>query len=132
MPYPITHLEIHVSDVERAKKFYGDLFGWTFQDWDMGGGAKYVGILTKDGEKGINGGFVMRKGPQPEEGAPVNSFVCTMEITEPVETLLEKIVAAGGSVAHPTMPIPGMGWLGYGKDPDGNIFGLIKDDKEAK
>jgi predicted enzyme related to lactoylglutathione lyase len=131
MPYPITHFEIHVSDVDRAKKFYGELFGWTFQDWDMGE-TKYTGIMTKDGERGANGGFVMRHGAAPVEGAAVNAYVCTMEITEPVDGLLEKIVAAGGTIALPKMPIPGMGWLGYGKDLDGNIFGILQADKEAK
>ena len=29
----LVHFEIHVNDMERAKKFYGEVFGWSFQDW---------------------------------------------------------------------------------------------------
>ena len=29
----VIHFEIHVNDMERAKKFYGEVFGWTFEDW---------------------------------------------------------------------------------------------------
>lgn len=27
----LIHFEIHVDDMERAKKFYGEVFGWTFE-----------------------------------------------------------------------------------------------------
>ena len=33
---------------------------------------------------------------------------------------------------QPKMPIPGMGWVAYYKDPDGNIFGMIQNDQKAK
>jgi predicted enzyme related to lactoylglutathione lyase len=29
------------------------------------------------------------------------------------------------------MPIPGVGWLAYGKDPEGNIFGVMEADSAA-
>lgn len=29
----LVHFEIHVDDAKRAKKFYGEVFGWTFEDW---------------------------------------------------------------------------------------------------
>jgi predicted enzyme related to lactoylglutathione lyase len=29
------------------------------------------------------------------------------------------------------MPIPGVGWLAYIKDPDGNIIGLMQPDPKA-
>jgi predicted enzyme related to lactoylglutathione lyase len=37
----------------------------------------------------------------------------------------------GGTVAVPKMPIQGVGWLAYAKDPDGNIFGLMQPDEKA-
>lgn len=27
----VVHFEIHVNDMEQAKKFYGEVFGWTFE-----------------------------------------------------------------------------------------------------
>ena len=37
----LVHFEIHVDDMERAKKFYGEVFGWSFQDW-----TEYAGMPT--------------------------------------------------------------------------------------
>jgi hypothetical protein len=44
---------------------------------------------------------------------------------------VEKVLAAGGSVALPAEDMPGVGRLAYVKDPDGNILGLIKDEMAA-
>ena len=38
----------------------------------------------------------------------------------------------GGTEAVPKMAIPGMGWLAYGKDTEGNIFGMMEMDTSAK
>ena len=37
----------------------------------------------------------------------------------------------GATLALPKMPIPGMGWLAYIKDPDGNLLGLMEPDEKA-
>jgi predicted enzyme related to lactoylglutathione lyase len=41
------------------------------------------------------------------------------------------IAQHGGSVALPKMPIPGVGWLAYFKDTEGNIFGVMQSDETA-
>ena len=41
----VVHFEIYADDTERAKKFYADIFGWTYQDWSFNG-APYFGVLT--------------------------------------------------------------------------------------
>ena len=40
-------------------------------------------------------------------------------------------LAPGGSVAVPLSAVPGIGWLAYVKDPDGNILGLMQSDPAA-
>jgi hypothetical protein len=42
-----------------------------------------------------------------------------------------KVVAAGGKVAMPKMPVPGVGWLAYCADPEGNTFGVMQNDPKA-
>ncbi|HEX2787098.1 MAG TPA: VOC family protein [Ignavibacteria bacterium] len=32
----VVHFEIHVDDVNRASKFYSDIFGWEFNKWEGG------------------------------------------------------------------------------------------------
>ena len=36
MANPFVHLELNASDLKKAKAFYGEMFGWQFQDNDMG------------------------------------------------------------------------------------------------
>lgn len=61
----------------------------------------------------------------------MNTYVCTAAVTSAKESL-DKVVALGGTIALPLMPVPGVGWLGYGKDPDGNLFGMMQSDASAK
>jgi uncharacterized protein len=53
-----------------------------------------------------------------------------VEITS-LEKALSQSIALGGTVVLPKMPIQGVGWLAYVKDPDGNIFGLVQPDQQA-
>ena len=124
-----THFEIHAGDPERAIKFYTAVFGWTFQKW--GGPMPYWLITTGADGPGINGGMVPRIGPAPADGQAVNAYPTTMKVAS-VDAAIAATKANGGSVALPKMPIPGMGWLAYGKDTEGNIFGVMQDDPAAK
>ena len=45
---------------------------------------------------------------------------------------LAKATSLGAVIAVPKMPIPGVGWLAYAKDPEGNIFGMMQPDPAAK
>lgn len=126
----VIHFEIHATNPERALTFYRSMFGWEITKW--AGPADYWLIATgPDGEPGINGGLVVRRGAPPAEGQAVNSFVCTVGVTD-VDASLQKALASGGSLAVPKMPIPGVGWLAYVKDTEGNILGLMQRDPNAK
>ena len=135
----VIHFEIHSSDPERTAKFYRDIFGWEIKEWVMPGlqiknENRYWTVMTapeKSKEPGINGGIVFRKGPAPVKNQPVSAYICTVGVVS-VDEHIEKITKAGGTVALPKMPIPTMGWLAYLKDLDGNIFGIMQEDKNAK
>ena len=122
------HFEIHAEQPERAAAFYGTLFGWSFQKWD--GPMPYWLISTGDAPVGINGGMVQRHGGAPTEGQPVNAYVITVDV-ESCDGAVELALAHGGSVALPKMPIPGIGWLAYLKDTEGNIFGVMQRDEKV-
>ncbi len=49
-----------------------------------------------------------------------------------LDDTVRKIESAGGKIVVPKMPIPAVGWLGYFKDPDGNIHGLYQNDPSAR
>src|SRR5579871_1468437 len=115
----VIHFEVHAENPERAVKFYSTTLGWEFTKWD--GPAPYWLIKTgADDKPGINGGLVPRRGVI--DGQAVIAYVCTVD-TPSVDDYVKKILAAGGSIALAKMPIPGIGWLAYCKDTEGNIFG---------
>jgi predicted enzyme related to lactoylglutathione lyase len=124
----VVHFEIHTSDPERDVAFYEALFGWQFTRWQ--GGPEYWLIKTGTGEPGIDGGLLRRRGAAPAEGQPVNAFVSTVEVSR-LDDTLARLAGLGGTVAVPKMPIPGVGWLAYLKDPDGNILGIMQPDPTA-
>lgn len=129
MPRP-THFEIQAGDPARAIKFYESVFGWSFQKWD--GPMPYWMVTTgPDSKPGINGGLHARMGPAPVEGQAVIAFVCTVEV-DSVDAYVAKTQNAGGKICVPKMPIPGIGWLAYGNDTEGNIFGMMQPDPAAK
>jgi predicted enzyme related to lactoylglutathione lyase len=124
----VVHFEIHAEDPERAIRFYQGLFGWEFSKW--AGPQDYWLIKTgPDGVPGINGGMIRRHGSI--DGQAVIGYVCTIDVPS-VDEYVQKIIAGGGPIVLPKMPIPGVGWLAYGKDTEGNIFGIMQMDAAAK
>ena len=61
----------------------------------------------------------------------VNAYACTIQIPA-IDEYINKVVTAGGTIALPKMPIPGIGWLAYFKDTEGNIVGVMQPDPQAK
>ena len=126
----VTHFEIHATNPESIIAYYKELFGWTIEPWGPPG--TYWLVTTGDAnERGIDGGIVPRRCAKAAEGQAVNAYVCTVQVAS-AKDALAKAVSLGGTEALPIMPIPGMGWLGYAKDPDGNIFGMMSPDPSAK
>ena len=126
----VVHFEIQAENIDRAIKFYGDVFGWQFPKYM----DNYWGIVTaeKDSkEPGINGGLLPRPCPAPVIGQGTNAFVCTVEVENFDETA-KKIKAAGGKIAMPKFAIMNMAWQGYFLDTEGNTFGIHQTDKNAK
>lgn len=127
MPRPV-HFEIHAENPQRAIAFYASLFGWQFSQW---GGESYWLIKTgEQGVPGIDGGLLPRRGPAPAEMAAVNAFVCTVDVAD-LDAMVTKVTASGGSIALPKMAVPTVGWLAYGKDTEGNLFGMMQMDEKA-
>jgi uncharacterized protein len=123
------HFEIHADDANRAIAFYAKVFGWKFSQW---AGQPYWLVTTgEEGTPGINGGLMSRRGPGPADMAPVNAFVCTIDVSD-LDAMVATAVAAGGVIALPRMPIPTVGWLAYCKDTEGNLFGMMQMDADAK
>ena len=123
MPRPV-HFEMNFENLDRAKEFYGTIFGWTFQQYGDPSMPYWLATTGPDGEPGINGGFMGRMpGMQP-------GTVNTVGV-ESVDAAVESIKAAGGTIALEKMAVPGKGWVAYGTDPEGTIFGVFEEDSTA-
>ncbi|MCW5941321.1 MAG: VOC family protein [Fimbriimonadaceae bacterium] len=117
----ITHFEIPSNDPERDIAFFSRVFGWTFHKWD--GPVEYWLVSTGDAGVGINGGLMRRMDP----AQPIVNMI-QVESADATASLVE---TAGGTVVVPKMAVPGVGWLFYFKDPDGNIHGAMQEDPAA-
>lgn len=132
MPNRVVHFEIQADDVERVKKFYENIFGWKIEKF--GGPMEYWMVMTAEQdskEVGISGGLQKRSTKAPEAGMGTNAFTCVVDVKNFDETA-EKILASGGKIALPKYAIPGMAWIGYFLDTEGNTFGLFQADATAK
>jgi predicted enzyme related to lactoylglutathione lyase len=126
----VVHFEIHAQDPERAARFYRQVFGWEITKW--AGPVDYWLIKTGAApEPGIDGGLLRRQGPDPVDGQAVIAYVCTVQVPS-VDEWTGRIMAAQGVLVVPKMAIPGVGWLAYAKDPEGNVFGIMHSDPAAK
>jgi len=119
----VVHFEIPADDPERSIKFFEEFFGWTIEKWE--GPIEYWLIMTgPEGQPGIDGGLARRT--DPEMG--VENTIDVHSVDEAVT----KVEAHGGQLIRPKMAVPGVGWMAYIKDTEGNIFGMMESDPDAK
>ncbi len=115
MPHgDITHIDIPVTDMERAKHFYSTLFGWQiaappgFEDYPMWQAPNQIsgGGLAPRGD-----GFT-----QPRSYVEVDSIDETMALAQ----------ANGAREVMAKSPISETSWWAVFEDPDGNVVGLYE------
>jgi predicted enzyme related to lactoylglutathione lyase len=120
----VVHFEIPTDDLERAKGFYGAVFGWQLDTQPIGDGEYTSAITTAVDPQtyaptepgGINGGMMRRSADTPTP-------VITIGVGD-IDRSLKEVEANGGTVVTPRTPIPDMGAFAYFKDPEGNVMGL--------
>ncbi len=122
-----TYFDLTVKDVNQARTFFQEIFGWRFERFPMP--YEYYRIQAgPEEEPGIDGGIGALK------DAPVAGGIPATQLTIPVASLDEtiaQVLAAGGQVIEPRMPIPGIGWYATCAEPGGLRFGVIQADAEA-
>lgn len=123
----IGHFEIPADDVERAKKFYSDLFEWKIEKWDDPKvGMDYLLINTTDskGNKGLGGGIIKRRHPQ-------HSVTDYVEV-DSIDKYSAKVTALGGKIVFPKTAIPTIGYFAVFLDTENNHFGMFEASENAK
>ena len=118
MAHHVVHFEIMGTDGEKLRRFYGDLFGWTFETME---GMDY-GTTTPD-QTGVGSGI----GGDPSGSGMVTVYV---GVDDP-QAFLDKIVGMGGEVVQPVTEIPDIVTFAQFRDPQGNVVGLVKNQPGA-
>ncbi len=118
----VVHFEIPADNVERAKTFYKQAFGWDISQYP---GMEYQGVITTavddktrmPKEPGaINGGMTKRNNE-------VKNTVITIDVPD-IEATLKNVEKLGGKMVQKKQPVADMGFTAYFKDTEGNIVGL--------
>jgi predicted enzyme related to lactoylglutathione lyase len=104
-------VDAQLPDVEAGKRFYGELFGWTFE---TAYGASVWARL--DGEP------VAALAHKTDGRMPT---VWTVYFATPdAEATARRILVAGGQVVMAPFPVDGLGTAALAADPEGAVFGL--------
>jgi predicted enzyme related to lactoylglutathione lyase len=118
----VIHFEIPADNPERAAAFYKKAFGWKIEKWP--GPMEYWMVSTgAEGTPGINGGL-MKKGN-------VSSTTNTIGV-DSVDNAIATVTNAGGKLIMPKTAIPTVGYFAYCQDTEGNMFGVMQSDPNAK
>lgn len=107
----IDYIELTVSDIPRARDFYGKAFGWTFTDY----GPAYCEF----GDGRLTGGFA--KGDPVTPGGPL-----VILFADDLDETQRRVEAAGARIAKPIFSFPG-GRRFHFLDPDGYELAVWSD-----
>ncbi len=109
--------DLATPDLEQAKAFYGEVFGWTFED--KGEGTARYSVISYRGE--AIGGMV----PMAQIAGQRGEWVCSCSATE-VEKDVDKVLELGGKILGNPINMKGRGMQAVVADPQGAVFGLLR------
>jgi predicted enzyme related to lactoylglutathione lyase len=118
----IVWFEIPADNPERAKAFYGTLFGWKIELFP--GMADYWHIDTGGGDDTPDGGLMKRKHPEQ----PITNYVNVASVDEAAA----KVQKLGGKICKAKTAVPQMGYFAVCQDTEGNEFALWEKNDSAK
>src|SRR5713101_3969585 len=119
----VVHFEIPADNVERAKNFYKQSFGWDINQYP---GMEYHMVNTTEVDQktqaptkpgAINGGLAKRNSDTN------HATVITVDVQD-IDAALKSIEQHGGKMVQKKQPVADMGFTAYFKDTEGNIVGL--------
>jgi predicted enzyme related to lactoylglutathione lyase len=105
--------ELMTGDDERARRFYGELLGWTWKGEEMGADGTYW-IASRDGRQLCG---AMRTPPGAQMPAAWSSYV----LVDDVDAAASRCTAAGGRVLRAPADIPDVGRFAVISDPWGAV-----------
>jgi len=109
------HIELPTLDLEKAKAFYSELFGWQFMPFP---GMDYIVVSVEDGS--VGGGIAK------VDKIVQNENVCSYVEVEDIDAILKKVESLGGKTIKAKEILPDAAWgaVAVLETPDGFQLGL--------
>lgn len=125
----VVHFAIHADEVERARTFYEQVFGWRFEAW---GPPEFYRIFTSSissngAQAGIAGALEKRHVELLNKGS--TGFTCTVSVAD-INDTRALIEANDGQITY-SGEIPGVGKILSFEDTEGNIVSAIEYEAQA-
>jgi predicted enzyme related to lactoylglutathione lyase len=111
--------ELMTRDPERAKAFYADTLGWTYDAMPMGGGSTYW--IAKAGDE-MAGGIFDISGHEFDQ---VQESWMSYIAVDDVDARVAKAIKAGAQVMKPAFDVPGVGRIVILLEPGGAGIGWM-------
>ena len=121
----VVHFEVTADDPQRAKKFYGSVFDWKFQETGAEFGNYIMAMTAPTDENGMNKTPATINGGIMKKDATAKQTIITVAVTNLKESL-EKVKNNGGKVISETVEIPGIGLYARIEDTEGNVVSLME------
>jgi hypothetical protein len=126
-PMTVAHFAINADDLDRARRFYSQAFGWRFEAWgppgffmiDAGAGSDQRPLGSLQGRREL------------VEGQRMTGFECTIAVPD-IASAEARVRAAGGTIVLPRTVIPTVGELFFFRDTEGNVAGAMQYDADAR
>ncbi|SPF04281.1 VOC family protein [Streptomyces sp. MA5143a] len=129
-------IDVQLPDVEAGKRFYGELFGWTFKVAPGDGAHEVWAYLPEASPTSSDAPSDIAQGaPSDVPLAPVAALVPKPDgrmptvwtphfATPDAVALTARLRAAGGQVITTPTPVGDLGVAALATDPEGAVFGL--------
>ncbi|MEV7793135.1 VOC family protein [Streptomyces sp. NPDC087512] len=107
-------VDAQLPDVEAGKRFYGELFGWTFEE--TGPGAAVRARLEDEPVAAL----------VPKTDGRMPTVWTVYLAARDAGVLARRIQEAGGQIVTPPRPVEGLGTTALAADPQGAVFALLE------
>ena len=109
---------------EASQRFYGELFGWQYEEvggrYGLGDDINYTLIRHKGR---LIGGMINENKLQRNE--ELSQWIVLMSVSN-IQAAVVKVEAAGGVIYTPPTELAGRGWISVVADPQGAILALLE------
>lgn len=116
---PVVYVEIPVTDLERAVRFYEAVFQFHLQRSEVDGYEQAL-LPAAQGAAGASGALVKGDVYLPAKTGPIVYFG-----SDDIAATLKRVTAAGGTLLYPEKQLDGLGSVAEFEDSEGNRIALF-------